>query len=286
MNKILKIDNPTEETVVLGGRTLKQTVALMERLTGMLEVVDISEPERRKSLVSTRSHFYANTKENLQWTMQHLTSQFVHVSGSGTPSGTSNWDMYIAHDVMPKGGRKVMGKFITSANLTASISRISYVITPEADVTGDIDRAEAAISSYEARLATIGEWKRLGLTMQVTCGCGRGQMLKSRESFSELPGDRETAAVIRRLKCKACGKSNVVETTPYNRKVLGPISYTDNPYINWGGTPSPNEAHHVPDRRPNGRENQFYVDLGGNGQDPVYVGDEIYMDSDGRLREY
>lgn len=286
MNKILKIDNPTEETVVLGGRTLKQTVALMERLTGMLEVVDISEPERRKSLVSTRSHFYANTKENLQWTMQHLTSQFVHVSGSGTPSGTSNWDMYIAHDVMPKGGRKVMGKFITSANLTASIPRISYVITPEADVTGDIDRAEAAISSYEARLATIGEWKRLGLTMQVTCGCGRGQMLKSRESFSELPGDRETAAVIRRLKCKACGKSNVVETTPYNRKVVGPISYTDNPYINWGGTPSPSEADHVPDRRPDGRENQFYVDLGGNGQDPVYVGDEIYMDSDGRLREY
>lgn len=286
MNKVLRIDNPTEDTIVLGGRTLKQTVALMGRLRGMLEVVDISEPERRKALAIKRSHFFANTSHNLQWTMQHLTSEFVHVWDSGKPWGTSNWDMYIAHDFMPKGGRKVMGQFITSDNLTASISRISYVITPEADVTADIDRAEAAISSYEARLATIGEWKRLGLTMQVTCGCGRGQMLKSRDTFSELPGDHEIAAVIRRLKCKACGKSNVVETTPYNRKVLGPISYTDNPYINWGGTPSPSEADHVPDRRPKGREDQFYVDLGGNGQDPVYVGDDIYMDPDGRLRDY
>ncbi|MGP3713555.1 hypothetical protein ACS5UA_22420 [Brucella sp. RRSP16] len=260
MRGSVKIDNPTEETIVLGGRTLRQIVALMERLTGMFEVIDISEPEHFKAPVAKRTHFYANTNENLQWTMQHLMCDSVHVSRNVNPWSTPLWNMYIAHDVLPKGSRKILGEFVNSVNLSEAISRISYVITPEDDVTADIDRAEVVIASYEARLATIGEWKRLGLAKQVTCGCGRGRMLTAREVFSEISDECATAGVIKRLKCMGCGTSNVVEMIPYNRKVVGPISYTENPYNSWPEAPSLTEGDHIPGRQPTGRVDPLYVD--------------------------
>jgi hypothetical protein len=289
MDKHVKIDGPTEDTVVLGGRTLKQVVALMDRMTGMLEVVDVSpDAEHPAALCSKRSIYYANTPDKLQWNMQHLSYDHVHFPTLPREeySGLLIWDMYIAFDLMPQGNQAKMGKRITSANLSEAMSRIAYVITPKNDVTAVVNRAEAAISSYEARLATIGEWKRLGLIMGVVCGCGRGQLLRSREAFKRIPDNYETPAVIKRLKCTACGKSNVVETIPYNRKVMGPLSYSDNPYMNWGRAPAPRESDHVPVRRAMDREDPFYFNLGGNGQDPVYLGDDLYMGPDGKLRDY
>ncbi|MEY9562257.1 hypothetical protein ABIA26_004599 [Sinorhizobium fredii] len=286
MYKCVKIDSPTEDVVVLGGRTLREIVALMDRLKGMLEVIDISaDGESRKALYTKRTHFWANTRENQQWTMQHLTCDLVKVPEQGSPTGRPNWDMYIAHDRMPKGHRQIMGKLITSANLSDAISRIAYVIAPDHDVTADVDNAEKVIASYEARLSHIGEWVRLGLWMEVECGCGRIESFKAREVFKAIPGDRDTSEVVKRLKCKVCGAANVTEVTPLNSrgKWMGPLSYTDNDLIRWNDDPIVRE---VRERKSRSREDEFYINLGGNGEDPVYVGDGLYVDPDGKLRDY
>ncbi len=70
------------------------------------------------------------------------------------------------------------------------------------------------------------------------------------------------------------------------RTFFGTGSYTENPYNSWPEAPSLTEGDHIPGRQPTGRVDPLYVDLGGNGQDPVYVGDDIYMDPDGKLRDY
>ncbi|MQW99604.1 hypothetical protein [Sinorhizobium fredii] len=261
-------------------------MALMDRLKGMLEVIDISaDGESRKALYTKRTHFWANTRENQQWTMQHLTCDLVKVPEQGSPTGRPNWDMYIAHDRMPKGHRQIMGKLITSANLSDAISRIAYVIAPDHDVTADVDNAEKVIASYEARLSHIGEWVRLGLWMEVECGCGRIESFKAREVFKAIPGDRDTSEVVKRLKCKVCGAANVTEVTPLNSrgKWMGPLSYTDNDLIRWNDDPIVRE---VRERKSRSREDEFYINLGGNGEDPVYVGDGLYVDPDGKLRDY
>lgn len=280
--KYVKIDNPTEDTVVLGGRTLREIVALMDRLKGMLQMIDISVgSEVRKALYTHQTHFRANTPENLQWTMQNLTCEAIEISKGRNPWGRKIWDMYIAHDQMPKGSRAIRGKRITSANLSDAISRIDYVIAPDHDVTVDVDNAERVIESYEARLARIGEWIRLGLYMEVECGCGHSAIFSAREVFKAIPVDRSTSEVIKRLRCKICGFSNVIETIPVNSRgeLFGPQTYADNDLIRWDRDPMEAMDKHT------GREDQLYIDLGGNGDDPVYVGDGLYMSPDGKLRD-
>ncbi len=292
MDKRVKIDNLTEDTVVLGGRTLKEVVALMDRLRGMFYVVDVSpDAEHRKAFCKKRSHFYANTPDKLQWTMQHLTYDHVHVPKhpNGLFSGYSIWDMYIAHDVMPHGHQAKRGKQITLANLNEAISRIAYVITPERDVTADVDRAEEVLATYEARLGKIGEWVRSRLYMDAICECGHQKIFKAHEVFRGIPGDRETSDVVKRLKCTKCGSASLAEINPLNRRGfypgLGPFAYDHNDFIDWGN-PKPSRKPREAEPRKYAREDPFYVDLGGNGQDPVYVGDDVYMDPDGRLRDY
>ncbi|MBB4483209.1 MULTISPECIES: hypothetical protein [Rhizobium] len=286
MNKHVKIDTPDEETVVLGGRTLREIVALMDRLKGMLQMIDISVgSEGRKALYTHQTHFRANTPENQQWTMQNLTCDAVDISKAGKPFGRTIWDMYIAHDLMPKGSRVIRGKRITSANLSDAISRIHYVIAPDHDVTADVDNAERVIASYEARLAHIGEWIRLGMYMQVECGCGHSATFRAREVFKGIPGDRATSEVVKRLmRCKTCGFANEIEAIPLNSRgeLFGPHTYTDNDMIRWDRGPIVLDAKD----KDAGREDQFYTDLGGNGEDPVFVGDGLYMDPDGKLRDF
>ncbi|MBY3314692.1 hypothetical protein [Rhizobium laguerreae] len=280
----MKIDNPTEDTVVLGGRTLREIVALMDRLKGMLQMIDISvESEGRKALYTHQTHFRANTPANLQWTMQNLTCDAVEISKGRNPRGRKIWNMYIAHDLMPKGSRAIRGKRITSANLSDSISRIDYVIAPDHDVTADVDNAERVIASYEARLARIGEWIQLSLYMKVECGCGHSATIRAREVFKTIPEHRATSEVLKRLRCKTCGFANVIEAIPLNSRgeLFGPETYTDNDMIRWDRDPIVLDAK----QEHAGREDEFYTDLGGNGEDPVYVGDGLYMDPDGKLRD-
>lgn len=98
-----RIETPMEDTVILGGRTLKEIVSVMDRLEGILEIVDVpSSANHRRSIFSRNSHFSGQPNCH-QWSMQHLVCyhDLSFEGGKLRPIGWSVWDMYIAHHPGP-----------------------------------------------------------------------------------------------------------------------------------------------------------------------------------------
>lgn len=273
----IRIDNLTAETVIAGGRTLRQIVALMDRFDGIQEIVDIPRVnEHRRSVYTNRSHFYTPSKGDLQWTMQHLAcgDALRYRPGASVQGGWTVWDLYLAYDFQPRGRQPVFGKLITSANLDDFLPRISYAIVPKRDLTADIDSAEAALDAMDQRLSRIGTWVEMDLQMRVKCRCGHSAKIQARSTFASQPPDRPTSEVVALLKCNECGKADLLER-------LALFGTGDTAAVLY----SSNDRWAKRNRSTLDRVDAFYRTLGGDGENPVYVADGVSISPDGRLSE-
>jgi hypothetical protein len=273
----IRIDNLSEDTNIQERWTLRKLVALMDRFKGISSVVDIfPTPGRRRSIDKFTSHFGAVIPEREQWTMQYLACSdgLKYHHRYGRSPNREIWKIYIAHDHQPRGRHAIIGKEITAANLTASMSRIRYVVAPRRDISDDLDAVERVLDDCDKRLSHIAEWIRLNLVMRVKCACGRYASIQARESFASVAEKSTTRAAIARLRCKACGKSNVIETTPFysNGREAG---------VFYGMYDTPALCK-LPKLE---RVDELYQNLGGDGENSVYAGDGLYVSPSGRIQE-
>lgn len=192
-----------------------------------------------------------------------------------TPEGWSVWDMYIAHHFKPHTKYREHSIRITSENLGEFIDqgKIAYVIAPHYDVCSDLDALENLIAKSEQRLATIGEWVRLDLSMHIECACGRNSCLNARDRFHMLPESRATVDVVRKMRCTACGATDVRRTEPYLR---------DGATALWNY--SKNKSFHS-SKGSSGPLDELHINAGGDGESAAYLGDGLYVDPDGTLHD-
>lgn len=249
-----------------------------DRLEGILEIVDIpSVTEHRRSIFTNRSHWRHGGPKSQQWTMQHLHCfDKLCFEGNRTyPHGWSIWEMYIAHHARPHGTEAKWGPKIDSTNLGRFIEsgRIEYVVSPCRDVTKDLDDLENFIAKCDERLALIGEWVRLDLCMCVRCACGREAFVNARETFRLIPAQSTTIEVVKRMRCSACGAADVDSTVAYYRD--GNSAFWK--YSTGSRSHSRRAQRHSLD--------ELYVNASGDGENPAYLGDGLYVDPDGTLHE-
>lgn len=276
-DKYDKIDAPTEDTVIFGGRTLKQIVSIMDRLEGILEIIDVPDPENRRRSIFTRTSFFSSNPRDPQWSMQHLLCyhDLSFQDEKLRPIGWSVWDMYIAHHVKSYQKYPKRGPVITCENLGRFIDegQIAYVIAPHCDASRDLDALETLIAKCDERLVTIGEWVRLDLCMRVKCACGRSAFLNARDKFHVLSKSKTTLDTISKMRCTSCGASNIKSTTAY---------YRDGNSAFWKYSKPSSFRSSRKLREP---LDELYINLGGDGENAAYLGDGLYVDPDGRFHE-
>jgi len=272
-----RIEAPTEDTVILGGITLKQIISIMDRLEGIFEIVDVpSFANRRRSIFSRNSHFNINPKDP-QFSMQHLLcyDDLYFEGGKIRPIGWSAWDMYIAHNFKSYTKYPKRGPRITLKNLERFVKegQIAYVIAPHCDVRRDLDALEISIAKCDQRLATIGEWVRLDLCMLVECACGRRSYLNARDRFYMISESRAALDVVSKMRCTACGASDIRSTRAY---------YRDGKSAFWNYSKDSFFRSSRGSREP---LDELYINAGGDGENAAYLGDGLYVDPDGTLHD-
>jgi len=276
-----KIDAPTEDTVIFGGRTLKQIVSIMDRLEGILEIIDVPGPKGfRRSILTENSYF--NSPGNPQWSTQRLLC-YHDLSFQGQkrkyPNGWKVWDMYIAHHKKPyKNNYRPRDPVITCENLGSFIEegQINYVISPHYDASGDLDALETFIAKCDERLVTIGEWVRLDLCMRVDCACGRSAFLNARDKFHVISESKTTLDAFSKMRCTSCGASNIRSATAYYRN--GESAFWKYSNLSFSGSSRKSRKLKEP-------LDELYINVGGDGESAAYLGDGLYVDPDGRMHE-
>jgi hypothetical protein len=123
-------------------------------------------------------------------------------------------------------------------------------------------------------------WISQKLAMFVKCECGHHGTISDDAVSTLLKKAASVDNVVSRLKCNSCGKKRIIDIIPvYSKNTLKKFTHKTAWVPFRKSVPRRSAVHRNPELE------RMYEDLGGNGTDPVYLGDGAYLSSSGEVSD-
>lgn len=275
-----KFGNPNVDEAIIGHLTLRNIVALMDKMKGAFDVIDLpiqESPGQRKRSVGVRNGHFRNQYGGEQFTTQELNCNFNYeILGNGLASGQPSWRISLGYHHLPSGDHAVHGPKITAANLDELAKEIRYaVVDPDKKEVEDLILRdfEYLEQHTSGALANVGRWRELDLIMALRCTCGHKSRIRPRTAFATVSQNVLISDLQAKFKCSECGqkKSSMIVLDRDGR-------WASHRYEVGSSRKFRSE------RRPR-TVDPLHRAVGGDGVSPVYLGDGLFIDPEGHVSE-